>query len=138
MPRKTCLAVLVLLVGSVLDARWAAALAPVPKPPPRPVISLGQPLEEALDALTKAKARDFSANVGFFRPVPKGTPPQETFWFTLRDGTCVCILARAKEMQRQGPLFILELELGEEGKGYGNQDHWFKQKRRHVNSLELP
>jgi hypothetical protein len=154
MSRKMYLAGLIMaLAASVLGHHFSAvalAKAPVPKLP-RPVISLGQSLEEALDALNAAKARDFSANVGIFIGVPRDEdePRYEYRWFILRDNTCLCILVR-RENARAKPI-VARLELGEKGEGYGGKLRWLEEqekhqhvnrkeqeKHRYVNSLELP
>jgi hypothetical protein len=134
------IAILVGCIQSGPTSIVALAKAPVPKPPPRPTTSLGQPLEEALDALKTAKARDFSASVGIFICVPSDEeePRYEYHWFILRDNTCLCVLVR-RENARGKPI-VAGLELGEEGKGYSGKFRWSdeEEKHRHVKRLELP
>lgn len=71
-------------------------------PETRPVISVGQSLDQALTVLATAKAENISNGVGIFMPVPTdGSPRHECRWFILRDGTCLRVLLRTEGCQNK-------------------------------------
>jgi hypothetical protein len=100
----------------------------------RPTISVGQPLDEAMNLLLEAGAENITHQISTFISSVEGQPRRELLWFRLRDGKWLSVTVMVVEEPEL--LVIEELVLGDK-----NTDHIKErglERYPKITQLELP
>jgi hypothetical protein len=100
----------------------------------RPAISVGQPLDEAMNLLLGAGAENITHQISTFICSPKGQPGRELLWFRLQDGKWLSV--QVVEVGEPKQLVIEKLVLGDK-----NANHIKERGRERypeITRLELP